>query len=725
MIITVQQSQRTNYQVLFIQYNKRWIYHLLPGILCLFVHRAFSQSTYSDSLIGELRKAKIKAPRNKKLQLNLLNQIGENLLKEGSPDALKYIRQALILSTQTNQKVDKLQSQFVMGLFYQKNDQPQQAIKHFKDVLKASKVEKTYARSAEVSLHLGNCYRSFNEIKSSLFHYFEAASFYRKIPDQAGYIEAINNVAGAFYDLGEYRNSLKYFLDVLKTAQRIKNIRLIAVAFNNVGSTYNILGSHDKAQEYLKKGLELVDQNKNLQRIKGALLSSLGEVFLLQKKYNKALEYFDQAWDIASKLQHQHLIIVVARDLAKVYVQQKDYTNALKYQQQSLVAAQTSKNLHEMQASYKFISAIYKESKDFENAFFYYDKYHQLRDSSDQRGQIEATRRMELRFQNTQKEQAIKLLTKEKQIQEAHFRHQKNLIYLGILIFLLVLIPSFIYYRHYKEKKHTRILFEERNKIIALQNEKIKAQTYHMERKHEEVQNKNHALITLNQEKNILVGMLAHDLRSPLNQLKGLIQLCLMTASTDDETTDYLQKAIQSTERLQTMIDRILDLKVVEEQELVVHSEYINLNLLLEEVIGNYQEQAHKKLIKIVLPYYDKSFEANLDRNFILQILENLLSNALKFSPPHKHIYINLSTQANKIRIAVKDEGPGISAEDQQKLFGKFQRLSAQPTGGENTVGLGLSIVKKFVEAMDGKIWCESVPGEGACFIVEFEQACA
>ena len=719
----MQQNQRTNYQVLFIQYHKRWFYYLLPAMLCLFVPQAFSQSYDSDSLITELRKIKIKTPRNKKLQLHLLNQIGELLLKQGSPEALKYIRQAMILGTQTNAKVDKLQSQFVMGLFYQKNEQPQQAIKHFKAALVTAKVEKIHTRSAEISLHLGNCYRSFNEIKSSLFHYFEAASIYQKIPNQIGYIKAINNVAGAFYDLKEYRNSLKYFLDVLKTAQSIRNTRLVAVSFNNVGSTYNILGSHDKAQEYLEKGLKLVGQYKPLWRVKGALLSSLGEVYLLQQQYDTALKYFNQAWDIAQKIQNQHLTIVVARDLAKVYAQQKKYANAIEYQKKSLIAAQTSKNLFEVQASYKFISAIYKESKDFENAFYYYDKYHQLRDSSDQRGQVEAIRRMELRFQNTQKEQEIELLTKEKQIQEAHFRHQKNLIYLSILISLLILIPSFIYYRHFKEKKHTRILFEERNKIIALQNEKIQAQTYHMERKHEELQNKNQALITLNQEKNVLVGMLAHDLRSPLNQLKGLIQLCLMTTASENETTDYLQKAMQSTERLQTMIDRILDLKVVEAQELNIRAEYINLNNLLEEVVNNYEEQARKKLIKIILPLYDQNFKANLDKNFILQILENLLSNALKFSPPHKHIYITLNTHAQKVRISIKDEGPGISSEDQKKLFGKFQRLSAQPTGGEHTVGLGLSIVKKFVEAMNGNIWCESTPGEGACFIVEFEQA--
>ena len=81
-----------------------------------------------------------------------------------------------------------------------------------------------------------------------------------------------------------------------------------------------------------------------------------------------------------------------------------------------------------------------------------------------------------------------------------------------------------------------------------------------------------------------------------------------------------------------------------------------------------------------------------------------------------------MSNHQNKVKITIKDEGPGISTEDQQKLFGKFQRLSARPTGGETSVGLGLSIVKKFAEAMNGKIWCESTLGQGASFIVEFQK---
>ena len=108
-----------------------------------------------------------------------------------------------------------------------------------------------------------------------------------------------------------------------------------------------------------------------------------------------------------------------------------------------------------------------------------------------------------------------------------------------------------------------------------------------------------------------------------------------------------------------------------------------------------------------------------VDPSVMVQVLENLVSNAIKYSPSGKNIRVRLSKDPSHVRCEVRDEGPGLSAEDQKKLFGKFARLSAKPTGGEHSTGLGLSIVKKMVEAMNGKVWCESELGKGATFVVQ------
>jgi signal transduction histidine kinase len=123
------------------------------------------------------------------------------------------------------------------------------------------------------------------------------------------------------------------------------------------------------------------------------------------------------------------------------------------------------------------------------------------------------------------------------------------------------------------------------------------------------------------------------------------------------------------------------------------------------------------------------------DRGAVSQVFENLLSNALKFSPSGTTVTLVARYSEDNstccgdgsspgcIRVEVRDEGPGLDAEDMAKLFGKFARLSAQPTGGEHSTGLGLSIVKRLVEGMQGRIWCESEREKGAVFIVELPAA--
>ncbi len=108
-----------------------------------------------------------------------------------------------------------------------------------------------------------------------------------------------------------------------------------------------------------------------------------------------------------------------------------------------------------------------------------------------------------------------------------------------------------------------------------------------------------------------------------------------------------------------------------------------------------------------------------LDKSAVNQILDNLVSNALKFSLPGKKVTLSVKQNEGKVRFEVQDEGPGLKEKDKTKLFSKFARLSAIPTAKESSTGLGLYIVKRLTTAMNGMIWCESEFGNGANFIVE------
>jgi signal transduction histidine kinase len=252
-------------------------------------------------------------------------------------------------------------------------------------------------------------------------------------------------------------------------------------------------------------------------------------------------------------------------------------------------------------------------------------------------------------------------------------------------------------------------------------NERISQMHDDLQRQKEEILDKNNELINLNKEKNNLIGVVAHDLKSPINQIKGLLTIIKFKQDQlDSETLSYLDIIEKSTTRLTDMINKILDVEAIESKKLNIKLEEVDLKEILTEVASNFKLSADKKEIILNLDLKGKQSVIQLDRNFTIQIFENLLSNAIKFSPHDKSIFITLKNSKGNVICEIKDEGPGLSEQDKKLLFSKYQKLSAQPTGDELSTGLGLSIVKKFTEGMGGKIWHESVVGQGTSFFVSF-----
>jgi signal transduction histidine kinase len=251
-------------------------------------------------------------------------------------------------------------------------------------------------------------------------------------------------------------------------------------------------------------------------------------------------------------------------------------------------------------------------------------------------------------------------------------------------------------------------------------NETITTMHQEVQRQKTEIEGKSRELEALNMEKNNLIGIVAHDLKSPLNQIKGLAAIIKMTsASLNAEALHCVDMIDKSATRLSEMINKILDIEAIESKKLNLKIENIDLTKLLTELVERHVVNARQKQVEIFCTIEPTIFAA-LDKGYTEQVFENILSNSLKFSPAFRSVYVKLHQHDNRAIVEIKDEGPGLNEEDKKKLFGKYQKLSAKPTGNETSTGLGLSIVKKFVEAMNGEIWCVSEEGNGASFFVSF-----
>lgn len=185
-----------------------------------------------------------------------------------------------------------------------------------------------------------------------------------------------------------------------------------------------------------------------------------------------------------------------------------------------------------------------------------------------------------------------------------------------------------------------------------------------------------------------------------------------------EDQKEFLQIIHSTSEEMLTLVNDLLDVSVIESGKLELQCQKGSINSLIEDRIKINKVIAKKQNITLHSDLAEIP-ESMFDPNRITQVMDNLISNAIKFSPHDLNIYVTSKMHNNMVRVSVKDEGPGISKEDQSRLFGEFQRLAAQPTDGEKSTGIGLSIVKKIVEVHGGTISVFSKLGEGATFSFE------
>ncbi|MEO9870975.1 ATP-binding protein [Ekhidna sp.] len=233
------------------------------------------------------------------------------------------------------------------------------------------------------------------------------------------------------------------------------------------------------------------------------------------------------------------------------------------------------------------------------------------------------------------------------------------------------------------------------------------------------IEERNDQLRQLNDEKNNLIQVLAHDLRSPLsNILNGSQIIESNEKSLSDDGNKILGFILQSSEKMSSLIDKILDVDAIETGKHNLKVETFPVKEVISLVVEENESKAKGKSITISTSFGRKKLMVKADKVYTSQIFDNLVSNAIKYSKSDTQVKLKTSEEGDQIKISVIDHGPGLSDADKKKVFQKYQRLSAQPTKGESSIGLGLSIVKLYAERMGGTVTFESKLGKGSVFHV-------
>jgi len=500
---------------------------------------------------------------------------------------------------------------------------------------------------------------------------------------------------------------------------------------------------YDKAISYFEQSIENNQKVNNKNGVKSAYYN-LGLVYIDNEQYEQALSSFNSGIDLAKELNQKNQVLSGLINAASVSQSLGKNQEAINRAEEALDIAKELDNINLTKRCYGILYESYQSIGDSEKSIEYFDLYSTvdrfLRDEQEKKIKAESDRQVaaiasakaqtdqELQTSNeklqvtTDSLQITREITERQQLQlklnEVTLREQQaqlenerlirnGLIMISSIIFLFLVIL----YLQYRQKQKKNQLLREKNEKISHQKEEIELQGKNLAIKNEE-------LTAVNKEKNLMMSMVAHDLKKPINDLSALSQILDTYQDKLPEDFNNLVSVLKkSSSGYRDMVHKILDAGVIESRKLNVVEEKLSIRDVLEDNAQSQSLTAGKKAISFDLANIPDNSFVKGDRIYMTQAIENVLYNAVKYSPEGSTIELGASAANGKsYEIFVKDHGPGITEHDQKYLFETFKPLK---NGDIESTGLGLSISKKYIEAMDGSIRCESKEGEGTVFCME------
>lgn len=289
---------------------------------------------------------------------------------------------------------------------------------------------------------------------------------------------------------------------------------------------------------------------------------------------------------------------------------------------------------------------------------------------------------------------------------------EKSLPILWVGLSFAALISIFAYFIIRKQVRTYQFKIEIQNRQLVFVNKEVRD-------KNKVLGTQNERLEELAEEKSALLGILAHDLKNPIGGISSVIRLINYSADLNEEQNTYFDLIKSQVKSAETLISDVLEMNMVESDCNSVQKDEIDLVQLLNQKEDNFSPLAEKKQISIWQNRTMDKLWVKTGINELNRIIDNLLSNSIKYSPLGKKVSIELNQLSNYIEICFIDEGDGIKTEELPLLFKKFSKLSTRPTNEEESSGLGLYIVKLLADKIGATIKVNSTVGVGSKFILE------
>lgn len=615
-----------------------------------------------------------------------------------------------------------------------RNSDREKALVYCREALVLAKQFSDEEKQISIHKNLGNIKRSNDEYDSALYFYNEGLVLAIANQDTIEQARAYLNLGIAYERKGQLVNSMNVYLKSLAISENLQDSIGMANAYNSIAFVYKTQKDNDMALSYFGKALA-IRTKLGLKEAVAGTINNIGLIYLNTKEFLKAREYFVQSAAVLDTSIHKREFAMIYNNLGITYENVGDHQEAHRYYLKSLKIKQTRNDKSGIASSYgniganlekagKYEQAIpysllsyelakeigslemmvtatvnlsqcYKKLGNFKQAVDQLEHLSVLEDSLYRKDKSEQIVEMTTRYEAEKKEKENELLRTENLVKEIQARNNLYGFSMTALLSLIVIVFSVLLWR--RNERKTRI-----NKMLNDYAEKIEKANKELE---ESIK-----------EKNNLMNVVAHDLKSPLNKVKGLLELVKLDGTLNDHQKDYIDKINNVADQGRRLISDLLAVNGEHANNLIYGS--VDVTMLIQNLKREYETQLTDKQIKMHVSTIGDQLNVESVNDHVQRIMDNLLSNAIKFSPKGKNIFVDCEVKQESLLFSVKDEGPGFTEEDKKNLFKKFQRLSAQPTAGEASTGLGLTIVKQLCDQLQASIELISNPGQGATFKV-------
>lgn len=581
------------------------------------------------------------------------------------------------------------------GLIAWKQSDLKKSFGFYRRAINAARTVDNQTEIARSLNYIGLIFWKWGEYVSALNFFEKSLKLKSKLKNEYELAITQNNIAYIYNELGNYEQALYYSRSTIEIATRLNDKYALGRALNNIGTTYLKLGDYNTSLDYQLKGVKVKEESGDVNGIAYSY-NDIGNIYFQMGNNSKAMEYFESSLRLREEIKDAFGISISLLSIGNVYLKENNYEKAKEIFTRQIELAKQNNLSDAVQKGYYKLYELYEKQGNVHKAFEYFKKYASYNDVVLRNENKDKLIELQVIYESETKEQEIGLLKKSQEIQKLQLENQEIQIYSLILLVLLIIAFAVYVSFRYRIIKKLKSELEEKNKEIAQQNNK---------------------LLEANSLKDKFFSIIAHDLRSPFQGLIGLSQILHEDFEniSEEEKKTFIKRMRDGVKNVFELIENLLEWSRVRSKTSGITLKPITLYDSIRFVFSLQKHAAIQKEIELV-NNSDSSIKVQADQNMLQSTLNNLISNAIKFTREKGKIEIDAKETETEVIISVKDNGVGIDPEDIPKLFRLDIKFTTPGTSREIGTGLGLILCKELVEKQGGRIWVESQLNMGTTF---------